>query len=129
MRAAVPVGIGVPRDRRGATPKSVRGGALTANLVDQWLDTPTMANQINNPELWKSDREEVIVYDLSKPDELAAYNSVLTKVRDPKTNVFINAKHTEKFDDTHNWKVLLELSYVKFRVIMETKEIKSNATD
>lgn len=114
------VGRGVPRPRATTRPKQTVTNDGNV-LPDDWSDTPIIANQISQPDLWKPDHIEIKVFDLSKEDDVKAYGELMTKIETGGANVFAQEHRVEKFDDVNNWKVFLRLLYVKYRRIIKPK--------
>ena len=121
---APPAGYGVPPLRPRAKRSTVVNAQVDAKLglTDDWSDKPTIKNQLDNPEMWRKSREEVKIFDLSIPDQLSAYNEILTRTTLPDTNVFMARNEVKSFDQTQNWKALVQLQYVEYRVILKTKD-------
>jgi hypothetical protein len=126
---APPVGQGVPRRHsQHVSPedpdaKKKEETPPDHTLDDDWTDRPQLKDQIQREEgsYWKFDRTEAKIYDLSNPEQLAAYTAMLTESTRPDANLVILAKESKWSDKTDNWKILVEIQYIRFRKILLTK--------
>lgn len=88
-----------------------------------WIDRATVEGQIQIKGAFKHDRTETLVFDLTLPEELKSLNELQTKSKDPFTNTFIMQREQHFCEKTGNWKVLLTVSYVKYkRMVKGTKK-------
>lgn len=120
-------GFGVHRQKvaPGPVPEPERADEEQLIPMDgpvEWDDVPTFPNQMTKgPDFWKLDRVDVVVLDLSKADDRAEYSKLLTLTNSPGSNRFITSQDRQFSQDTHNWKVFLEIQVIKFRKLLKTK--------
>ena len=118
-------GFGVHRQRVNPGPAPAEDHEEEVIPLDgpvEWSDTPTFPNQmVRGPDFWKLDRIEVLVLDLSKNEDVQRYSELLTLSNSPGSNRFITSQDRQFSQDTHNWKVFLEIQIVKYRKLLKTK--------
>jgi hypothetical protein len=119
---ALPVGYGVPQERaRKVTPLRVPP-TQAVDSPDDWSETPTIKNQIGQPELWRITGEEVKVFDLAISEDVKLYNDLLTICNKPETNKFIRDRKIESFQQTSNWKVIVHVCTIQFKKLLKTEK-------
>ena len=94
----------------------------TTDRLDEWIDKPSIVDQIQNAHHWKLDRIEVKVFDFSVKDEVVAYSTLMTACNKPDTNCVVMSQDRQFCAQTGNWKVLVELQFVKFRRLLAKKD-------
>ena len=86
----------------------------------EWVDEPTMVDQIKNDSAWKFDRGEVKVYNLSDEKQLGEYNALLARCGSPTTNCFVVEERKEFAPALGTWSCMVKVQYVKYRKILKT---------
>ena len=123
-REAMPMGWGVPTIKqprpKNAPPAS--GNVVSIDSPDSWSDKPSLPDQINEPEMCKVEKLEAKMFDLSKAEELLAYNALLTENQKPDTNILFRDHRVEAFPALGTWKVFVLVQTVKFRKIIQTRD-------
>ncbi len=128
VNPAEPVGVGVHRQKvvPGPKPEShlpKEPEVLSLDGEERWEDTPTYPDQLSRgPQYWKLDKVDVKVFDLSQPDQAKDYAELLTQSNKPGTNKVLIAQERKFSEDTHSWKVLVEIQYIKFRKLLKKKD-------
>jgi hypothetical protein len=113
---AVPVGVGVPKPKHS----QVVTPALDLQVKEstdapEWLDTPSVKDQIlRGEDFCRFSRAECRVFDLSNAEHLEIYNDILTRANLPGTNMILRRNDVQFVPGTGEWRVLLEIHYVKF---------------
>lgn len=103
-----------------STPRTGRLDAPT-----KWIDTPSTPDQVGNPDCYRLAEMSVEILDLSNPEQLVRYNSLLTQQALPSANTFIIEEIKNFVQDTGNWKVFLKLQRVQYKAII-TNERKAS---
>jgi hypothetical protein len=119
------VGSGVHRQRvaPGPPPKKEDDFDYSLEGPAEWGDKPTHPDQVlRGPQYWKTDRVEVKIFDLSQNEQVEAYAKLLSEVEIVGTNKTITFSERKFCDETANWKVMLEITYIKFRQLLRKKE-------
>ena len=120
-RDTMPLGYGVPTIQKPKPRHNVPQGTSVVVLDetdDCWSDTPTIPDQISEPEYWKSDGIEAKVFDLSNEAQLQEYNKLLTAIDKPNTNKLLRDHKVESFPAAGTWKVFVLVQTVKFRKLI-----------
>lgn len=89
---------------------------------EEWVDKPSIVGQLGDQRLWKMDRVETKIFDLSNPEQLAEYNILCSKAVLPDTNFGLSVNDRQFCQQTGSWKVLVEIQYVKFRKLLVKDE-------
>jgi hypothetical protein len=114
------VGMGYKMSHAVSEFKKKEDPAILLDGPVEWIDKPTLADQIKKPGLYRIEKYQVIIFDLST--ELQKYNEFLEKTSQPDTNTVIIHKN-EKFDKhTGNWKVFVDYAVVKFKKISKGRD-------
>jgi hypothetical protein len=121
--ASESVGQGVPRVPR-VKPCKIRvtpEKTPVSMLADEgdWTSTPDVAGLINNPDACTPVGQEVMVFDLSKPEDLQKYNEVLTNAYSPKANIFVLNEEVKFGEKTETFKVYLKIQRMKFKKLFK----------
>jgi len=125
-RSAMPMGYGVPtiKPNKSATTPGGKEQVISVDGLEEWLDTPTIPDQLDTPEFWKSDGIEAKLFDVSNAEDLKMYNDLLSKVDMPNSNVFFREHKVEAFQAQGTWKVFVLIQKVKFRKLIVKKDTK-----
>jgi len=91
--------------------------AAEANV--DWLDYPQIKDQISNPDAYRLTKQEVMVFDLSKVDQLKAYNDILTMAASNKANIVVLEESREFSEKSDNWKMFVKVQHVEFKKIFK----------
>lgn len=119
------VGSGVHRQRvaPGPPPKQEEELEYSLDGPGDWGDKPTFADQIQRgPQFWKVDHIEVKIFDLSKPDDVKDYSTLLSEAEVPGSNKSLTFVERKFADESGNWKVMVEITFLKFRQLLKKKE-------
>ena len=85
----------------------------------EWVDRPTIQNQIQTKGAWKLDKVGVQIFDLSSAESLNKYNEFLAEVNRPDYNIGILKEDWQFSPKTDNWKVLIKFQTVKFKKLIK----------
>jgi hypothetical protein len=120
------VGSGVHRQRVAPGPPPKKEDDSAAYSLDgpvEWGDKPTFPDQVlRGTEFWKTDRVEVKIFDLSQNEQIESYAKLLSEVEMVGVNKTITFSERKYCEETANWKVMLEITYIKFRQLLRKKE-------
>jgi hypothetical protein len=95
---------------------------VSLDPVEEWIDQPMLKDQLENPALYRLDKREVRIFDLSQPEQLAAYNTLLAQASAPGTNLLVMDEQKQFATTRENWMVLVTLQWVKFRRLLEKEK-------
>jgi len=115
----------VPKGRkrkRSTVTEEVVPNVVSLDPQAEWVDAPTMVDQIKDESAWKTDRQEVKVYNLSDDKQLAEYNALLTRCASPSTNCFVISEQSKFAPTLGTWSSLVKLQYVKYRKMLKIKK-------
>ena len=104
-------------------PLSVRQPVIPLDAKATWVDKPQMPQQIGKKGLWKPDRVEVKIFDLSDAQQLKDYAALLTLAAAEDTNIFLMSNERMFCRGTQNWKALVQIQHVKFRQMLQQKSM------
>jgi hypothetical protein len=113
------VGSGITRVKRPKPVKLPITQDTPLSAAGDWSDTPEIDNQIQEPSAYKLGKKEIIVLDLSLPQDLKRYNEILTNEASPAASMAIVAKDEKFVEELQNWKVLLTVQHVKFKRLLK----------
>jgi hypothetical protein len=121
---AMPVGVGIRhRQYVPPSPKPPLPSDPELDLKDkskeEWIDKPSFAGQMSNPAYWKVDKVETRVFDFSDTKQMEEYSALMSKSILPDSNFAVVINERQFCAQTGNWKVLVELQYVKFRKLLK----------
>ena len=112
--------LGIERQPKSDFKPPVR---VSMDAPAEWLDTPQIEDQIFNQDLCRLVRIETVIFDLSKPEDLAAYNDMQSLAMDKKTNKFITSVDKQWCPDIRSWKVLAEVSQYQFKKLINEDNV------
>lgn len=110
------VGNGVLRER-GPKPRS-SPKEIPLDLPVEWIDTPSVPNQIFDAQMARVDRMQVYVYDLNCPEHVAAYEKLLTTSLGPLSNMLIVHDESKFNEKSGSWKTLVKVQVFKFKKVI-----------
>jgi len=102
--------------------------------IKKWVDKPTIADQSNNPELYRIVGCETKMFDFSKEDQLKEWNVLQNECQQPDTNRFIVERKLEFARGAGVWKVLVTIQRVEYLQLLagaQSKHVgqRSNGSD
>lgn len=121
------VGCGVHRQRVAppspVPPPPEESEVYSLDGPKEWGDEPTFPNQLQKgPDYWRLDKVEIKIFDLNKPEELSAYQELLTACNSTTANKSLIEEERKYCEQTGNWKVYTKIQYLKFRKLLKTKD-------
>jgi len=107
------------RRKRSVVVEETASKVVALDPQAEWIDEPTMVDQIKDDNAWKPTHQEARVFNLSDTAQLGAYNDLLALCGSPTTNCFI-IKEEQQFAPTMGtWSCLVRLQFVKYRKILK----------
>jgi len=109
-------------EAEGNVVKITESKVVSLDAPTEWVDVPTMVNQIEHEGAWRPKRREARVFNLSDADQLAKYNELLVLTGSPTTNCFI-ASETTQFDQSKGvWSALVKLMFVEYKRVFKKEK-------
>ena len=120
MANADTVGSGVPRRKPSKIVKlKVHPDVTPLSEMGDWSDVPDVANQIQEPDAYRLGKQEVMVFDLSKPEDLTKYNELLTNSASAKANIAILEEDRKFGEKSESFKVYVKVQHVQFKKLFK----------
>lgn len=99
----------------------------TPNVVSldaplEWVDYPTVKDQIRDKNAVKLDKTEAKIFNLGVEADLSKYNALLAETSKESTNVFVVQEDRQFAPALGTFQVFLKLQYVKYRKLLTTKK-------
>ena len=116
--AASPVGIGVSRVRR-VKRRSNKPPVIPLDADPKWSETPSIRDQLSVPGAFKVNKRYAKIFDLSKADELQAYNDLLTESSKEQPTLFVVSQKEEFCESKECWKVFVIVQSILYKVIAD----------
>lgn len=118
--------VSKPREhkaKQGATvPELTVPNVVSLDAPAEWIEEPTMKDQIRNKDLVKLDRVEAKVYNLGDPKSLEEYNVMLVRTSKENTNCFVVQEDRQFAPALGTFQVFVKLQYVLYRKVLKTKK-------